>query len=108
MGGTKPEITDALEKFRKAVRKYGVEKIVLFGSQTTGRAGETSDVDLIVVSREEDKLGLLSKLYHEWHVILGIDLPVDFICYTPEEFDMLKERVTIVREAVETGILMET
>ncbi len=108
MGGAKPEVMAAVEKFRKVARKHGVEKIVLFGSQAFGLAGEASDIDLIVVSREEDKLGLLSKLYHEWHVVQGIDLPVDFICYTPEEFDELKERITLVREAVRSGISMET
>ena len=94
----------ALERFKEGARKYGVERIVLFGSQTTGGAGEASDVDLIVVSREGDKLGLASKLYHEWHVVQKIDLPVDFLCYTPEEFERLKGQVTIVREAVRTGV----
>ena len=107
MGRTKPEVAEALEKFKKAVKKLGVEKLVLFGSQTTGSAGEASDVDLIVVSREKDKLGLLSKLYHEWHMVHGIDLPVDFICYTPEEFEKLGNRVTIVSEAIRNGIVIE-
>ena len=29
---------------------------------------------------------------------------VPFLCYTPDEFDKLKNQVTIVREAVEKGI----
>ncbi|MEA1904748.1 MAG: nucleotidyltransferase domain-containing protein [Candidatus Hadarchaeota archaeon] len=107
MGRAKPEVMKALKKFREGVRKYGVEKILLFGSQTTGKAGESSDVDLIIISRERDKLKLLSKLYHEWHLVQEIDFPVDFICYTPEEFEKLKGQVTIVREAVRTGVSVE-
>ncbi len=32
------------------------------------------------------------------------DYPVDFLCSTPEEFNKLKKQVTIIREAVKTGI----
>lgn len=107
MGRAKPEIMDAIKKFGEGARKYGVEKIVLFGSQTSGRAGESSDVDLIVVSPETKKLELLSKLYHEWHIVQGIDFPVDFLCYTPEEFEVLKGQITIVKEALRTGVTVE-
>jgi len=38
--------------------------------------------------------------YKYWN----LDYPVDFICYTPEEFNRLKKQITIVKEAVENGI----
>lgn len=107
MGKAKPEVMKAIEKFRKSARKYGVEKIVLFGSQITGEARESSDIDLIIVSQEKDKLELLSNLYHEWHIVQGINHPVDFLCYTPKEFEKLKNQITIVRQATKTGITIE-
>jgi len=39
-------------------------------------------------------------MYDYWE----LDLPVDFLCYTPKEFDKLKNKITIVKEAVENGI----
>ena len=33
-----------------------------------------------------------------------LDLPADFICYTPEEFEKLKKEVSIVSEALKEGI----
>lgn len=96
----------ALKKFKEGALKYGVEKIILFGSRATGEAGESSDVDLIVVSREERKLELLSKLYHEWHMVQKIDYPIDFLCYTPEEFEALKNKISIVREALQEGTVI--
>jgi len=39
-------------------------------------------------------------LYDDWN----LDLPVDFICYTPEEYKKLAKQITIVREAERNGI----
>ena len=38
----------------------------------------------------------------------GEDLPyaVDFLCYTPEEFRQLSRRVTLVREAIQEGVVI--
>ena len=105
MGRTQPEMISKLRAFRRSVaRKYGIEKAILFGSHATGRQRKDSDVDILVVSRRKGKLRLISKLYHEWHVVLKLGIPVDFICYTPGEFDRLRRRATIVREAVRDGI----
>ncbi|MDI6902642.1 MAG: nucleotidyltransferase domain-containing protein [Methanocellales archaeon] len=107
MGRAKPEIIGVLKKFKESMpKKYRIEKIILFGSQATGKTKESSDIDLIIVSRERKKLELLPKLYHEWHLVQKIDYPVDFLCYTPEEFEKKKKQITIVREAVKEGIVI--
>ena len=57
----------------------------------------------MIVSKQFKKLKFrkrASKMYDYWN----LDYPVDFLCYTPEEFNKLKNRITIVKEAVETGI----
>ena len=105
MGKAKPEVIPILREFRRRVaKKYGIEKMILFGSQVTGRRRKESDIDLLVVSRRKRKLKLLSQLYHEWHVVHQIGYPVDFLCYTPEEFENLRKKITIVREAVREGV----
>ncbi|MFQ6129762.1 MAG: nucleotidyltransferase domain-containing protein [Candidatus Hadarchaeaceae archaeon] len=106
MGRTKSDIMSTLKKFKGGTLKYGVEKIILFGSQATGKAGKSSDVDLIIVSPERKKLELLSKLYHEWHLVQKIDYPVDFLCYTPEEFKALRNKISIVKEALQEGTVI--
>src|SRR3989338_5829633 len=45
-----------------------------------------------------------SKKVIEWHVKHKIGYPVDFICYTPDEFNRLKHEVSIVSEALREGI----
>jgi hypothetical protein len=39
-------------------------------------------------------------MYKFWNY----DLPVDFLCYTPEEFERMKKMITIVSHAVKEGI----
>ena len=105
MGKAKPEIIPILREFRRRVaEKYGVERMILFGSQVAGKGRKDSDIDLLVVSTRKSKLKLLSQLYHEWHIVQQIGYPVDFLCYTPEEFEVLRNRITIVREAVKEGL----
>ncbi|MBI3412683.1 MAG: hypothetical protein HY051_01210 [Candidatus Aenigmarchaeota archaeon] len=43
-------------------------------------------------------------LWIKWHVVFKMGYPVDFICYTPEEFEREKKRVSIVSTALKEGI----
>jgi len=99
----KKELIEKLKEFKKKVeKKYNIKTIFLFGSRARGKYREDSDVDLIVVGgfKRKGNLKRAPELYLEWH----INLPVDFLCYTPKEFDKLKKQVTIVKTAVEEGI----
>ena len=75
----------------------------LFGSMASGKTHRWSDVDLIVVSKRFSGKGIIDRspnLYLKW----TLDYPVDFLCYTPAEFNKLKKQITIVREAIMGGI----
>ena len=93
-----------LQEFKKRINKeIPINKMLLFGSQAKGKTHKWSDVDLIVVSakfRGKRSFKRANKLYDLWF----IDYPVDFLCYTPEEFNKMKKQITIVREAVRGGI----
>jgi len=104
MGQRRTEVLKCLREFKEVAKKYKVERIILFGSQATGKTEESSDVDLIVVSKQREKLELLRSLYHEWHTNQRIDLPVDFVCYTPEEFEKKRGEISIVSQALKEGI----
>ena len=103
MGGRKT-IELKLKKFKKNVNKdLSVSKMYFFGSRATGKPHKYSDIDLIIVSPKFRKLDFFkrgAKMYDYWN----IDYPVDFLCYTPEEFNKLKKQITVVREAVRNGI----
>jgi uncharacterized protein len=100
----KESVVKRLRKFRKKVgREFSVEKMYLFGSFAWGKLHKDSDVDLIIVSKKFSGMNFFergAKMYNYW----TLRLPVDFLCYTPEEFRKLKNQVTIVSEAVKKGI----
>ena len=64
---------------------------------------EHSDVDLILVSKKFRGKKFHSRFKGLW-LKWDLGLPVDFLCYTPEEFEELKKEVSVVSEAVRGGI----
>lgn len=75
----------------------------LFGSRAKGKTSRWSDFDLIVVSKKFKGKESFERAVG-FHKFWTIDYPVDFLCYTPEEFNKLKKQINIVREAVKEGI----
>jgi predicted nucleotidyltransferase len=80
-----------------------VEHFIMFGSRARGDELLTSDVDLIVVSE-----GFQGKQFRQRPVEVLEHWPdvvdLEVLCYTPEEFAMMKERLGTVRRAIAEGI----
>jgi len=93
-----------LRNFKKQLsKKIPIQKMYLFGSRAFGKPHRWSDFDLLIVSKKfRNKVSFERSV--GFHKYWSIDYPVDFLCYTPEEFDKLKKQITIVREAVREGI----
>src|SRR2546425_3432644 len=89
-----------LQAFRRRIGVgHRIQRMILFGSGARGDMHRFSDVDLIVVSprfRRKDPIERAYPLHLEW----DLELPVDFVCYTPEEFQALSKRGGLVREAL--------
>lgn len=100
----KKEHIEFLKKFKNELSaKFPIDKMILFGSRAYGKPHKWSDFDLIIVSKKFRRIDPLKRslgFYDYWN----LNYPVDFLCYTPEEFNKLKKQITIVREAVKEGI----
>jgi len=100
----KKAIVKYLKEFKYTLSKdVPIERIIFFGSRAKGKFHPDSDIDLVIVSSKFRRLNFFergAKMYDYW----DINYPVDFLCYTPEEFNKLKKQITILREAVEHGI----
>ena len=100
----KETLVKELQQFAERISKvYPLKKMILFGSQATGKATKHSDVDLLLVSEKFRKQRLLQRsppLYLQW----DLDYPVDFLCYTSEEFKKKKKQIGIVQQAVKEGV----
>ncbi|MEK6983964.1 MAG: nucleotidyltransferase domain-containing protein [Nanoarchaeota archaeon] len=100
----KKTIIKKLERFKGQIQNnIDVDKIIFFGSRVHGKPYKDSDIDLIIVSKDfrEKKFRYRPIGFYDYW---DLDYPVDFLCYTPEEFNKFKKQVTIVKEAVENGI----
>ena len=100
------EIKSKVKKYLKILnKKFKVEKSILFGSRARNDYLDTSDVDLIVVSKDFSNIVFrkrMGEVIEHW----GGDVDLEVICYTPEEFEKMKKRIGLVRKAVEEGIEM--
>lgn len=79
---------EALQKELKRItdiiiNKYAPEKIILFGSLSSGAVHEWSDIDLAIIKKTNKRF--IERL-HEVSVLTLPMLGVNFIVYTPEEF----------------------
>lgn len=93
------------EKLRiilERLKKYGPEKVILFGSQAQGKADEYSDIDLIII-KDSDKR-FIDRLI-EVSEVLGSDLgKVDVFVYNREEWRrMIESENPFALEAIEKG-----
>ncbi len=97
------DIVNALGRMRRRLAPaIEVERVVLFGSRARGDARPDSDVDVILVSRSFRGRTFVRRAYpvrKAW----DLDVAVDFLCYTPEEFATLAARTSIVQVALREG-----
>lgn len=102
--GRKPDLIEELKGFKRDLDKaIGISRMILFGSNADGTAGPGSDIDLIIVSEGFDGRDFFKRAaiaYDHW----TLHAPVDFLCYTPEEFDKKSRGITIVSHALKHGI----
>ena len=102
--GKKETLVMELKKFKvNLAKEVPVQKMILFGSQAKGKAHQWSDVDLLIVSSKFKKIKPYKRargFYDHW----AIDKPVDFLCYTPKEFNKLKKSITLVQDIVKKGV----
>src|SRR3989344_5177020 len=102
--GKGKSIKKELKNFKvKVNRDINIKTMIFFGSRARGKYGKDTDIDLMIVSPEFKKLDFFqrgAKMYDYW----DLNYPVDFLCYTPEEFKKLSKKITIVSEAIKNGI----
>ncbi len=80
---------------------YRPQRILLFGSLAQGRAGEFSDIDLIIVKETEKRF--LDRIAEVIRLIRPREA-LDVLVYTPEEFEQLcQERLFFKEEVLKKG-----
>ena len=81
-----------------------VERVGLFGSYARGRADLFTDLDVLVVMRTEEPFVERVKMLYG---LLALPVDLDLVCYTPQEFEDLKDRPFLKRILEEEVVLYE-
>jgi len=84
-------------------RRLSIRQAYLTGSWARGTYLEDSDVDLIIVSDDFEKMGLPDRLVYlqkSWKN----NIPLEAFGYTTREFQRLRKQSTYVKDAVRHGV----
>ncbi len=84
-------------------RAFNPSKILIFGSRVKGTATEYSDIDVIIVSDYFKDIKFVKRMVGAVKRI-KFSRHVDFICYTPDEFENIQHSSTLVKAALLEGI----
>ena len=86
-----------LARVVSALRAWGADRVVLYGSYARGDFHKDSDVDLLIVKNTEERFidRIASAL-----AVTGARIPVEPIVYTPAELEQMRAR--------RSGLLAET
>lgn len=90
-------------------RGVHITRIVLFGSRSTGTAGEESDIDIAVVSSDFNDKGIFERVRlikdAVAETILACHIPMDVIPLSPGEYEYESSpRMDFVRQGIELSL----
>jgi len=91
-------IKTAVKKMLK--ERKDIDDVVLFGSFAEGRAGVSSDVDILIIVKDSDKSFIDRQLdYRDYFGDIGLN--VDIFVYTQEE---AQKHNPFIEKALSTGL----
>jgi predicted nucleotidyltransferase len=88
------------EVLPKLIAVLKPRRILLFGSRASGNARPDSDLDVIIVSETFAGIPFVKRMAYVLS-IARFPKHVDYLCYTREEFDRIKDTSSVVQSALE-------
>ena len=84
------------------LKEYNPQAIIIFGSRIKGNVTLNSDLDIIIVSKSFQEIPFIERMPS---LLKKFDFPrhIDYICYTPEEFERIKSGSSLIMDALEYG-----
>jgi uncharacterized protein len=93
-------INDILPKIKE---KLNPKSVIIFGSRSRNEGSDESDLDVLIVSdffagkRFLGRIPMMLRMFR-------FQCPTDYLCYSPEEFEIIKSTSIVVEEALNKGI----
>ena len=96
-------LQDELERIIPKIIELEIEKLILFGSLASDSISKSSDIDLIVIKKTGKRF--LDRL-EDFYIHLRLQVGMDILVYTPEEFEEMKHKNHFVKSALKNGRIL--
>ncbi len=83
--------------------KFSPSKVLIFGSNVTGKATENSDIDIIIISNYFKGTSFIKRMPMVLKAV-RFEKHIDALCYTEDEFERIKTNSFIILDALENSI----
>jgi predicted nucleotidyltransferase len=85
------------------VRIFSPVKVLVFGSRVKGTATDDSDIDVIIIAESFREIPFVNRMATVMKSV-RFQKHVDYLCYTPDEYERLKDRSSILRDAASYAV----
>ena len=104
MDKKKFEVKSLLKNFKNKIdKKINIQMFILFGSRARGDEIDNSDIDILIVSNSFDGIKY-HKRSPQFYLMWDLPYDIDILCLTPKEFNLKKDQLGVIQEAVKEGI----
>jgi len=99
------QIKEIVAEYTQTLKTLGVnvERVILYGSYALGNERKDSDIDLVIISKDFQKMNLRERLEVLGIAAARIMKPVEAKGYTPEEIEMTSQ-ASFLKEVLEIGV----
>ena len=99
------QIKEIVAEYTQTLKTLGVnvERVILYGSYALGNERKDSDIDLVIISKDFQKMNLRERLEILGIAAVRIMEPIEAKGYTPEEIQMAQE-ASCLKEVLEIGV----
>jgi len=99
------QIKEIVAEYTQTLKTLGVnvERVILYGSYALGNERKDSDIDLVIISKDFQKMNLRERLEVLGIAAARIMKPIEAKGYTPEELEATQE-ASFLKEVLEIGV----
>ena len=99
------QVKEIIEGYTHTLKTLGinVERVILYGSFAKGKQREGSDIDVVIVSKDFQKMNLRERLEVLGIAAARIMKPVEAKGYTQEEIETTSQ-ASFLKEILEVGV----
>jgi predicted nucleotidyltransferase len=91
------------EALPRLIEEFTPKKVIIFGSRVRGTAKKDSDIDIIVISSYFASIPFLKRMPLVLKKVPFLK-HVDYMCYTPEEYERIKNESSVIMDALENSM----